>query len=34
MIVIDTETGQSHKVVIEPVESGDFKILTKKKILF
>jgi len=34
MIIIDTETGQSHKVVIEPVESGDFKILTKKRYFF
>ncbi len=34
MIVIDTETGQSHKVVIELVESGDFKTLTKKRYFF
>ena len=34
MIVVDTETGQSHKVEIEPVESGDFKTITKKRYFF
>ena len=34
MIIIDTETGQSHKVEIEPVESGDFKTITKRRYFF
>lgn len=34
MLIVDTKTGQSHKVVIEPVESSDFKGLTKKRYFF
>ena len=34
MIVIETETGLPHKVVIEPVERDDFKVLTKKRYFF
>ena len=34
MIVIDTETGQSKRVEIEPVESVDFKTITKKRYFF
>jgi ribosomal protein S6E (S10) len=34
MIVIDTETGQSYRVEIEPVESKDFKTITKKRYFF
>lgn len=34
MIVIDTETGQNHQIEIEPVESGDYKIITKRRYFF
>lgn len=34
MIVINTETGGKHIVVIEPVESKDFKIITKERYFF
>lgn len=34
MIIIDTETGQSHQVKIETVESGDFKKITKRRYFF
>lgn len=34
MIIIDTETGQSHQVKIEAVESGDFKKITKRRYFF
>ncbi len=34
MIVIDTITGKSHQVKIEPVESGDYKNITKGKYFF
>ena len=34
MVIISTSTGQKHKVLIEPVEKGDYKILTKKRYFF
>lgn len=34
MIVVDTETGQSHQIEIEPVESGDYKKITKRRYFF
>lgn len=34
MIVIDTTSGKSHQVKIEPVESGDYKNLTKRRYFF
>ena len=34
MIIIDTETGQSHQVEIEAVESGDFKKIIKRRYFF
>jgi hypothetical protein len=34
MIVIDTETGRSHQIEIEPVESGDYKKITKRRHFF
>lgn len=34
MIIIDTETRQTHKVKIEPVVSSDFKVLSKKRYFF
>ena len=34
MIVIDTKTRKKHKVEILPVESEDFKLLTKKRYFF
>lgn len=34
MVVIEVETGQSLKVVIEPVEKSDFKNLTKTNYFF
>ncbi|MEN8122074.1 MAG: N-acetyltransferase [Bacteroidota bacterium] len=34
MIIIDTETGQSHQVEIEAVESEDFKKITKRRYFF
>lgn len=34
MTVIDTTTGESHHVKIEPVESGDYKYITKRRYFF
>ncbi|MEA1877810.1 MAG: N-acetyltransferase [Bacteroidota bacterium] len=34
MIVIDTTTGESHQVEIEPVENGDYQSLTKRRYFF
>ena len=34
MIIIDTETGKSHQLKIEAVESGDFKRITKRRYFF
>lgn len=34
MTVIDTTTGESHHVKIEPVESGDYKYITKGRYFF
>ena len=34
MIIVNTETGQSHQVKIETVESRDFKRITKRKYFF
>ncbi|NOQ25420.1 MAG: N-acetyltransferase [Bacteroidales bacterium] len=34
MIVIDTTSGKSHQVKIEPVESGDYKNITKRRYFF
>jgi len=34
MIVVDTTTGESHQVEIEPVESGEYKSLTKRRYFF
>ncbi len=34
MVVLEVETGEIHKVVIEPVESKDFRKLTKKRYFF
>lgn len=34
MVVVEVKTGQAYKTVIEPVESIDFKQLTKKRYFF
>ena len=34
MIVVSTATGNSHQVEIEPVESGDYKYITKTRYFF
>ncbi len=34
MIVIDTATGKIHEVEIEPVETGDYQSLTKRRYFF
>ncbi|MCK4919787.1 MAG: hypothetical protein KAS71_02000 [Bacteroidales bacterium] len=34
MIVTDTTSGKSHQVKIEPVESGDYKNITKGRYFF
>ncbi len=34
MVVVEVETGRTHKVIIEPVEKSDFKHLTKAKYFF
>ncbi|RLD21419.1 MAG: N-acetyltransferase [Bacteroidetes bacterium] len=34
MLVIDTTTGKSHQVTIEPVENGDYQSLTKRRYFF
>ncbi len=34
MIIIDTKTGSKHKIAIQLVEDGDYKMLTKKRYFF